>query len=269
MRIKKLGVIGCGNMGNAIIEGIVTNKDITVDSIYVFDKINRKTNRASRRRSIRKQSSSIEVAKKSHIIIIAVKPQDSGNLLKEIGPYITRAKLIITIMAGIKMAKISQFVDRGVPIARVMPNMAAFVKEAISGISYNRFVTSRQKRIVRELFKGIGRLYETQETMQDAVTALTGSGPAYFFYLVESFVNVAVRLGFSRKEALKFITQTMKGSARLLEESGISPEELRKKVTSKGGTTEAAVRILEKSGVRKSIAGAVSAAIKRSRELSK
>lgn len=264
-----VGIIGCGNMGGAIIEGILATKKFTTRNIRVFDTVTTKVRIFADKYNAQPQFSNLGLVKNSQVVILAVKPQDSLGLLTEIGPYIQKSQLIISIMAGVKISKIARFVEKGVPIVRVMPNISALVREAISGISYNKFVEDMHKKIVRNLFEGIGQIYETKESLQDAITALTGSGPAYFFYIVEAFINAAVKQGISRKDALKLVLQTMKGSASLLENTKLSPEVLRKKVTSKRGTTEAGIKVFDKKRLKSVIAQAVKAAQKRSKELSR
>lgn len=268
MRIK-LGIIGCGNMGEAIIKGILSKKNISKGNIYASDKIKAKAANLRKRYGIKIQSLNSALVRKSQIIILAVKPQDALKVLQEIRYFIDKTKLVISIMAGIRTEKIRNIIGRAVPVARVMPNMAAFVGESYSAISYNKFVKDAHKDIVRVLFKGIGEITEIDEKMQDAFTALSGSGPAYFCYMVECFVRAALKEGFSRKEALRLVIQSIKGSAKVLTLSGVTPELLRKIVTSKGGTTEAAIKVFERKALKRIVMDAVKAAVKRSKELSR
>ena len=268
LRIR-LGIIGCGNIGEAIIKGIVSKKILNRKNIYASDKIKAKEANLRKRYGVKILSLNSILVRKSQIIILAVKPQDAQKVLGEIRYFIDRSKLVISIMAGIKTEKIRNIIGRSVPVARVMPNMAAFVGESFSAISYNKFVKNVHKDIVRELFNGIGQITEIDEKMQDAFTALSGSGPAYFFYMVECFVKAALKEGFSRKEALRLVVQTIKGSAKVLTLSGVTPEFLRKNVTSKGGTTEAAIKVFKKRVLKRIIIDAVKAAVKRSKELSR
>ncbi len=268
LRIK-LGIIGSGNMGEAIIKGVLSKKEMSKRNIYTSDKIKAKAANLRKRYSIKILSLNSALVRKSQVIILAVKPQDASKVLEEIRYFIDETKLIISVMAGIKTEKIRNIIGRSVPVARVMPNMAAFVGESFSAISYNRFVKNAQKDIVRKLFKGIGEITEIDEKKQDAFTALSGSGPAYFCYMVECFVKAALKEGFSRKEALRLVVQTIKGSAKVLTLSGVTPEFLRKNVTSKDGTTEAAIKVFEKKALKRIIMDAVKAAVKRSRELSR
>jgi len=265
----KLGIIGCGNMGEAIIKGVLSKKNISKRNIYAADKIKAKPAHLRKRYGVEIVSLNSALVRKSQVIILAIKPQDVLKVLEEIRYFIDETKLIISIMAGIKTEKIRNIIGRSVPVVRVMPNMAAFVGESFSAISYNRFVKNVHKAIVRKLFSAIGEITEIDEKKQDAFTALSGSGPAYFCYMVECFVRTALKEGFSRKEALRLVVQTIKGSAKVLTLSGVTPEFLRENVTSKGGTTEAAIKVFEKRALKKIIMEAIKAAVKRSRELSR
>lgn len=264
----KLGIIGCGNMGEAIVKGITTRKIINKRDIYVSDKKKIKATNLKKRYGVNAQSLNSAIVKKTKVIILAVKPQDAQRLLDELRYFIDKSDLIISIMAGIKTNKIQEIIGKSVPVVRVMPNMAALVGESMSAVSYNVHTESKHKNIVRKIFSGIGEIIEIPESMQDAFTALVGSGPAYFFYIVECFLNAARKQGFSRKQALQIITQTIKGSAKVLGLSGATPELLRQKVTSKGGSTEAAMIVFSKKALKHIILNAVQEAAKRSKELS-
>lgn len=265
----KLGIIGCGNMGEALLKGILSRKILNRSDIYASDKIKTKAQNLKKRYGINPLSLNSALVRKSQIIILAVKPKDAVKVLEEIRYYADRDKLIISIMAGFRMEKIKNILSAPVPIARVMPNMAASIGQSVSAISYNKLVRDSQKAIVRTLFKGIGAIVEIDEKMQDAFTALCGSGPAYVFYIIEGLLKAAVNEGFTHGEALKLIAEVIKASVKVLEVSGTAPQVLRKKVTSKGGTTEAAIKIFEKRHLKKTIADAVKAAAKRSRVLSR
>lgn len=265
----KLGIIGCGNMGEAIIKGAVANKVIHRKNIYVSDKKKIKATNLRKKYGVIPQGLNSNLVRKSDIIILAVKPQDSTALLEDIRYFLDGKKMLISIMAGVNIAKIAKVLGKTLPIARVMPNMAAFVGESMSAVSYNDKVTKDYRETVLALFKGIGSVSEIDENLQDAFTALVGSGPAYFFYFVESFVSAARKLGFTHKEAMKFVIQTVKGSAKVLVMSDVSPRILRERVTSKRGTTEAAIRLLEQKGVKRTVTEAVLAAAKRSKDMAR
>ncbi|MFH1791891.1 MAG: pyrroline-5-carboxylate reductase [Candidatus Omnitrophota bacterium] len=269
MKNMRLGIIGCGNMGEAILKGVLSGGILRARQICVADISRRRAKNMEMKYRVVSVSSNNALVRRSNVIIISVKPQHSRELLEEISQSLSEAKLLVSIMAGVTLKGIAGMVGGRVPVARVMPNMAAIVGEAVSGISYSRYVTDRNKRSIRKLLKGVGHVYEVHEGMQDLITAVTGSGPAYFMYFAEALIETAARHAMPYKDAIRLVVQTMVGSSILLREAGTHPEILRRKVTSKGGTTEAAIRVFEKARLMDTIHGAVTAARKRSRELSR
>jgi pyrroline-5-carboxylate reductase len=201
-------------------------------------------------------------------VIIAVKPKDVPQLLGEIRPHLRGDKLLLSIAAGITTSRIEKAADMKIPVVRAMPNMAASIGESMTSLTAGRYAGRAHIRMARDIFSTIGEVVEVGENMVDAVTAVSGSGPAYFFYLVEILMEVAKELGLKRGVAEKLVLKTALASSRLLHLLGERPEVLRKKVTSKGGTTEAAFRVLESGGVKEIIKRAVRAAHGRSKELS-
>jgi len=264
-----LGVIGCGNMGEAIIKGVVGKKVLNPRNIFATDADPDKVKAISAKYKVRPELANSAVAEKSDVIIISVKPQQALEVFNSIEDCVDKKKLIISIMAGFKISKIEDFfVGKEVPVVRVMPNLGAFLGESVSAVSYSSNVNAAYKKISRQIFSGIGEVYETDENKQDAITALTGSGPAYFFYVIEALVEAAEEQGFSANDAIRLATQTMKASALLLEKMELHPSELRKKVTSKGGTTERAIKVLDEHKLREIFVKAIRAAKARAAELS-
>ncbi|NQT22940.1 MAG: pyrroline-5-carboxylate reductase [Candidatus Omnitrophica bacterium] len=263
-----IGIIGCGNMGEAIIKGVISKKVIDKRNIYVSDKIKTKSTAMRTKYGINAKSFNTSLVRRSDVVIIAVKPNSTEKLLSEIKYFIDRKKLIVSIMAGVRLDSLGKVLCESIPIARVMPNIAAFVGESISAISYNRFVKKYQKTIVKNIFSGIGEVAEISEEMQDSFTSLYGSGPAYFFYIIECFIEAAMREGFSRKNAASYVKQIIKGSSKFLQLTDVSAQTLREKVTSKGGTTEAAIKVFEKNNLKQLVKDAIRAGRNRSKHLS-
>ncbi len=216
------------------------------------------------------------------VVILAVKPQvidavltQLGDLLAENKPLDAR-KLIISVAAGIPIQKIEDrlyagiddMAAAGLPIIRVMPNTPALVMAGMSGISVNRNVTPGDKAVAMAILTAIGNVLEFKEDDLNAVTAVSGSGPAYVFYLIEAMIEAGVSLGLSESDASALTLQTVKGAVKLLEERQEPPQELRRKVTSPGGTTEAAISVLDDEKVKKHIIAALTAACRRAHELS-
>jgi len=263
---KIIGIIGCGNMGEAIIKGILAKNLVPKSRILVSDA------RESRLVYIKhrygtKGIDNASLAKKCNVLILAVKPQDR-NVINEISGGFSSKKLLISILAGITIEDIKGLSRKRIQVARVMPNMGALVGESMSAVSFDKGTKKDNKRMVMRIFSALGDAVEINETHMDAVTAVSGSGPAYFFYLVETLARCAVGLGIDEKVAERLAVKTALGSAALLGRMKLGPQVLRHKITSKKGTTEAALKILEAKGFETIVRDAVAAAYKRSKELS-
>jgi pyrroline-5-carboxylate reductase len=213
--------------------------------------------------------SNIEAASKADTLMLVVKPQDMPDLLDEIAPVVRRGQLVISLAAGITTALIESRLPEGVAVVRVMPNTPALVDEGMAAISRGTHCDEEHLVEAEELMRATGRVIRIPEKQQDAVTAISGSGPAYLFFVVEAMIEAGVHLGLPRSTATELVTQTMVGSAKLLRETGEHPTVLRERVTSPGGTTAAAVRELENHKVRAAFMVAMEAARDRSRALAR
>jgi pyrroline-5-carboxylate reductase len=262
----KLGIIGCGNMGSALARGIASKKVFPFNNIYVSDK-ERGTMREINRKFGLRISTNGEIARKCATIIVAVKPQDAKRLLSSIAKELSESSYVISVMAGVRLSAVQAALGRRIAVTRAMPNMAASVGKGITCVSHNTRV--KDKRLAGAIFSSVGTVIDVDEKHMDAVTAVSGSGPAYFFYMTEALTNAAMRLGIPREQAGELAVATAIGSGALLEKTKMDPEALRKRVTSKKGTTEAALRVFASNGFKKLIADAVRTAARRSRELSR
>lgn len=261
----KLGIIGCGNMGSALAEGILSKKILPFNSIYVSDKEVQKTKPLHRKFGICVCTNE-ELAKKCDLIIIAIKPQGHKALLASISEEFAGSKHLISLMAGVKISKIVSAAGKKTAVTRAMPNIAALVGKSVTAVCHNKFV--RNKSVVHRIFSAIGEVIEIDEKHMDAVTAVSGSGLAYFLYMAECLIEAGVAMGIKRESATKLAVETLAGSGALLDNLKIHPELLRKRVTSRKGTTEAALRVFKKHGFNNLIAKVVKAAARRSKELS-
>ncbi len=266
---KKIGIIGCGNMGEAILNRLsnVLEKSTSI-MVSEFD--------ASRRDYIQSKYKVIvgvdnnEVVKFADVIILAVKPRDLEAILKsEVCCGASKEKLLISIAAGITTGYIESIVGKDVPVIRVMPNMAAAIGESVSSISAGSSVNPKDMALAKEIFLAIGDVVEVDEKLVDTVTAISGSGPAYFFYVIEALIEAGCAEGLKEDVAKKLAVKTALGSAKLLEALKEDPAALRAKVTSKGGTTAAAIEVFESKKIKSIIKEAVSAARTRSKEIQK
>ncbi|MFH1878758.1 MAG: pyrroline-5-carboxylate reductase [Candidatus Omnitrophota bacterium] len=261
-----LGIIGCGNMGSAIVKGLIKKSILPSASILLYDKeIDKMRGLAAETGCLSADISGI--ISKTDIILLAVKPQNFDEICGVLaeGSAIEK-RTIISVMAGIRIAAINRKLGDKIPVARAMPNMAAFVGESITGVSYNDFVSRRGS--IESIFSSIGKVIVVEEKLMDGVTAVSGSGPAYFFYLAECMIDAAEKAGFGQDTARELVLQTMYGASLLMRSSDCSPGELIKKVASRGGTTEAALSVMDNNGMKKIILDAIDMAKKRSEELS-
>jgi pyrroline-5-carboxylate reductase len=261
-----IAVLGAGQMGEALISGLLRAGVVAPDGLV-----------AAARRSGRAQQlhdaygievlSAAAAAYRGQTLIIAVKPQDMGALLDEVGPAVTASKLVISVAAGITTSFIGGRLTEPVPVVRVMSNTPVLVDEAMSVISPGAHATEEHLRRAEQLLRPVGKVLRIPESQQDAATALSGSGPAYVYFLVEAMVDAGILLGMPRSTALEMVRQAVFGAATMLRDSGEHPVLLREAVTSPGGTTINAIRELERHGVRAAVLAAIEAARDRGREL--
>lgn len=253
-------------MGSGILAGLLRNRIAKKDQIFIFDIDPAKGKSVSKKYGVRRASGIADLVKKVSVILLAVKPQDLETVGKEAGYYLTSRHRVITILAGVPVGRIQRELGRETRVIRAMPNLAATVGQAVTVVTASNVA---DRKLAKTLFSGCGRVLELSERYFDLVTALSGSGPAYFFYLIEHLVKAGVRWGLSEAEATLLATQTAKGAAELVLSSPHSAATLRTMVTSKGGTTEAALTTLEKNGFPQIFALAIENAVKRAKELGK
>jgi pyrroline-5-carboxylate reductase len=260
-----IAILGTGKMGEALLSGLLKAGRPAAEVAAVA----RRPARAEELRAAYGIAvlTAAEAAEKAETLVLAVKPQDMGRMLDEIAGLVTPSQLVISIAAGITTSVIERRFTDEVPVVRVMSNTPALVDEAMSVISAGSFAGEEHLRHAEELLTPLGKVIRIPEYLQDAATALSGSGPAYVFYLVEAMVDAAILLGMPRQMALEMVTQTVYGAATMLRDSGEHPVILRDAVTSPAGTTIAAIRELEKHGVRAAFLAAIEAARDRGREL--
>ena len=266
---KRVAFIGCGNMGSALISGTLGSGLISKDKVLVTDIRPKRLEYIRKKEGVSTTENNREAVEKSDIIVLAVKPQVMERVLSEIKDVVTGNKVIISIAAGITTGFIEKALEREVPVVRVMPNTPALVKTGASGISPGKYAGEQEEAIAEQMMRRVGIVVKVPEEMLDAVTALSGSGPAYIFYVIESLVEGGLEMGLSGDDARKLVNQTVLGAVKMVMETGESPQVLRHKVTSPGGTTEAALKYLDEKGFQKILIAAVKEAAIRSKELSK
>ena len=261
----KIGFIGAGNMGSAIIGGIVKNS--ISDNIIVYDKNKEGLVKLSDKFGINIAKDNIEVVKESDILFLAIKPNILYDVIDEIKDDVNEETVIVSIVAGQSIEKIENAFGKNIKLIRVMPNTPALVGEGMSALCKNSNVSDEDMEAVLNIFKGIGVAEEVSEYMMDAVTAVSGSSPAYVFMFIEAMADAAVMGGMPREKAYTFATQAVLGAAKMVLETRKHPGELKDMVCSPGGTTIEAVKVLEKEGFRSSVIEAMRACIDKSKSL--
>src|SRR5680860_127747 len=253
-----VAILGAGVMGETLVSGLI-RAGRRVDDLLLVE---RRRDRAVelRERYGVETVTNIEAAQKAETLALVVKPQDMSDLLSEIAPHVRPGQLIVSLAAGITTAFIESHLPEGVAVVRVMPNTAALVDEGMSAISRGSHCDEEHLLEAESLMASTGHVLRVPEQQQDAVTAISGSGPAYIFFVVESMIEAGVHLGLPRGTATELVIQTVVGSAKLLRETGEHPTVLRERVTSPGGTTAAAIRQLENHKVRAAFITAIEAA---------
>jgi len=270
MQLKKIGFIGAGSMAEALVKGLLLSGVFKKDQIMMSDVAKDRLNFMSSHYGVKTTPKNIEAAKMSDLIVLAVKPNLIGVVLSEIKGLLTARKILISIAAGINTSYISELVKRKMKIVRVMPNTPALVLAGASVIYCNPLLNQEEKENISRIFESIGiALVIENEELLDAVTGLSGSGPAYVAMFIEALSDGGVKMGLPRNMALNLAAQTVYGTAKMMLESGIHPAELKDKVSSPGGTTIEGIKELEVHGLRGSVISAVESATRRSKELSK
>jgi pyrroline-5-carboxylate reductase len=259
-----IAILGCGRIGEALLVGLLGAgwSDIVVTS--------RTAERAAElheRHGVEATTDNAAAVRKASLVVVAVKPQDIDALLAEVGQLLTTEQTLLSIAAAIPTAQIEARIAPGVPVVRAMPNAPSTVHEGMAGICAGGHAGEANLALAEDALAHLGRVVRVPESAMDAVTALSGSGPAYFALLAEAMIEAGILLGVSREISTTLVVQTMLGTAKQLRDLRMHPVELRESVTSPGGTTIAAIRELEQAGVRAAMLNAVQAAMTRAGEL--
>ena len=278
---KKIGFIGAGNMGEAMIGALIQSQTVDSNMIYINDAIKDRLEFMKNKYSVHVASDNQFLFSECDIVILSVKPQSMESVLEELtsgSEYgVLERKLVISIAAGVPIKKLEKYLYSSLDdasagklsIVRVMPNTPCLVLCGMSGFCLNANANDEDLKDTETILGSMGKAIEFKEEDMDGVTAMSGSGPAYVFFLAESMIDAGIRLGFSEEDAGTLALETIKGASLLMEKSSDLPRELRRKVTSPGGTTEAAFKVLDKNGVKESFVEAIVAAASRSKELSR
>ena len=262
----KITIIGGGRMAEAIIKGLLSGKVCVAESIWVADPVADRRDLLKSQFGIRVGSANREAVSWADVIVLAVKPQHLPAVLRELGSNLAHA-LVISIVAGVTVRTIVEQTGGTTRVARAMPNTPALVREGMTALTMGAGISDEDAGLIRTIFEAIGRVVTVEERLMDAVTGLSGSGPAYVFQAIEALADGGVMMGLPRQTAELLAAQTVFGSARLVLESGVHPAQLKDQVASPGGTTIAGLHQLEQRGFRAALMAAVEAATTRSKEL--
>lgn len=268
--MKKLAVIGAGSMAEALIAGIIRNQLIDSKSIWVTNKTNQlKLNTLQSQYGVSTTYELTELFQGAEIVILAMKPKDAVEAITHIKDYLTKDMLIISVLAGVSINTIERLSEKSLAIVRAMPNTSAAVGKSATALAVNSKVTDAQMLHVKKMFATVGLTTIVEENQLDAVTGLSGSGPAYIYYLAEAMEKSATDIGLEKGMAKQLIVQTLIGAAEMLANSTKEPQQLRKEVTSPGGTTEAGIKILEAYEVQHAFIDCIKEATAQSKRLGK
>ena len=265
---RRIAVLGAGKIGESLIAGLVSSRWREPSEIVATARSDERLAALAERYGCETTRSNRDAVAGAAVVVIAVKPQDIEELLTELGSgSIQPSQTVLTIAAAIPTTLIERHLADGIPVVRAMPNTPAAVHEGMAGLSAGSHATEEDMTRAEEVLAHLGRTVRVSESYMDAVTAVSGSGPAYFALLAESMIEAGILLGLSREISTELVVQTMLGTAKLLRDEKMHPVELREMVTSPGGTTIAAIRELEQAGVRAAFLNAIQAAMRRSKEL--
>jgi len=263
----KIGFIGCGNMGQAMLAGMLESRKVQSEDVVISAKTASTREKLKSEYSVHAEEKNIEVVKQADMIFLAVKPQYYEEVIKEIKDAFTPDKILVSIAPGKSFSWLEETLGKPGKIVRTMPNTPSLVKEGMVGLCANERVSEEERNAVCDICSSFSKVEVVTEGLMDVVTAVSGSSPAYVFMFIEAMADAAVEGGMPRKQAYTFAAQAVLGSAKMVLETGMHPGELKDMVCSPGGTTIEAVRVLEQKGMRASIMDAMKACLDKSRKM--
>lgn len=246
--MNKIGFIGGGKMATAIMKGIINSNWCSAENIIVSDKNEEALKNLEEEYSIKTSLDNIEVVKNSKIILLAVKPFVLKDVLMEIKPFLTKEHIIFSIAAGISIKTMEEIIG-DIPVVRIMPNTPALVNEGMSAICRGNFAQEEHSKIALDIFKSVGKVVESDEKYIDIITAISGSGPAFYYYIIDEIAKAGEKLGLDYQTCLKLSAQTAYGAAKMIMETEVSPKQLIINVTTPGGCTAVGNEVLKEKNV--------------------
>lgn len=266
--MKKIAIVGAGSMAEAFISGILENDLIDRKNIWVTNNANKqRLTKLGEHYGICNTYDLNIFFEGADIVMLAMKPKDAATAIQSIREHLNEQMLIVSVLAGVSMNTIETLAEKPLSLARSMPNTSAAVGKSATAIAVNERVSTEQFEITKKLFGTVGLARFVEEEQLDAVTGLSGSGPAYIYYLIEAMEKSAVEVGLEKQMASELIVQTLLGAAEMVKNSSKSSEELRREVTSPGGTTEAGIRVLEENNVQQAFISCIKAATAQSKKM--
>ena len=264
--MARIAILGAGKIGESLLAGLVS---AGLTDVGVTSRRQERIDARKERYGVDGTLSNPDAVSGAEIVVLAAKPQDLEAMLEDVGPHLTAGHTVVSVAAAIPTAAIERHLEPGVPVVRAMPNAPSTVHEGMAGICAGAHAAEEHLAAAEEVLRHVGSVVRVREDSMDAITALSGSGPAYFALLAEAMIEAGILLGLGREVSTQLVVQTMLGTAKLLRDEKMHPVELREAVTSPGGTTINAIRELENAGVRAAFLNAIQAAMDRSRELAK
>jgi pyrroline-5-carboxylate reductase len=266
--MNKIAIVGAGSMAEAFISGIVENDLIDKKNIWVTNNSNEERLSSIRERYGVKSTYDLnKLFEGADIVVLAMKPKDAASAITQVREHLTEHMLVISVLAGVSMNAIETLAKKPLAIVRAMPNTSATVGKSATAVAVNTRVSEEQIKRTKKLFGTVGLTTFVEEEQLDAVTGLSGSGPAYIYYLIEAMENSAVEVGLEKEMAQELIVQTLIGAAEMVKKSTKTSEQLRRDVTSPGGTTEAGIKVLEEKGVQEAFIACIKAATAQSKKM--
>jgi pyrroline-5-carboxylate reductase len=262
--VTRIAILGAGRIGEALLAGLLSSG---WSDIVVTTRSEARAAELRERHGVEATTSNADAVRGAAVVVVAVKPQDIDALLAQVGAALTPEQTVLTVAAAIPTAHIEERLPAGIPVVRAMPNAPSTVHEGMAGLAAGAHAGDEHLAVAEDVLTHLGRVVRVPESAMDAITAVSGSGPAYFALLAEAMIEAGILLGLSREISTTLVVQTMLGTAKQLRDEGMHPVELRESVTSPGGTTIAAIRELEQAGVRAAFLNAIQAAMTRAREL--
>lgn len=262
---------GSGSMAEAILRGLVNRAVVVPDQVTMLNRGNQdRLNYLVQRYGVSvagEESARTVALQKSKVIVLAMKPIDAANALRHLGPTLKEDQLVVSVIAGLEVATIQHLLGRKQPVARTMPNTSSSIGLGATGLVFSQEATLKQRQLVHHLFEAVGTVTEIEESQMETLTGISGSGPAYIYYVMESMIRAGVEGGLSAEQARELTVQTVIGAAHMVQQTGEEPAALRAKVTSPNGSTAAAIKVFEDAHMQETIMRAVERCAERSREM--